>query len=105
MPSQYTSSIVISAMKQIFSEYGIPDRVVSDNGPQFSAFSFKEFAKQWCFDHCTSSPRYPQSNGFVERQIRTVKSLFQKAEQDGSVKCTRTVLLVGKSFPKIRICI
>ena len=24
--------------------------------PQFSAFSFKEFAKQWCFDHCTSSP-------------------------------------------------
>ena len=52
MTSQYTSSIVISAMKQIFSEYGIPDRVVSDNGPQFSAFSFKEFAKQWC----TSSP-------------------------------------------------
>ena len=67
LPCQYTSGIVISALKQIFSEFGIPDRVVSDNGPQFSAISFKEFAKEWCFDHCTSSPRYPQSNGFVER--------------------------------------
>ena len=37
----------------------------------------------------------PQSNGFVERQIRTAKSLFQKAEQDGTDKelallCLRT---------------
>lgn len=41
-----TSNIVISAMKQIFSEHGIPTRVVSDNGPQYSSEAFKEFAQQ-----------------------------------------------------------
>ena len=51
-----TSNMVISAMKQIFSEHGIPSRVDSDNGPLYSSEAFKEFAQQWQFDHITSSP-------------------------------------------------
>ena len=46
-----TSNMVISTMKQIFSEHGIPSKVVSDNGPQYSSEAFKEFAQQWQFDH------------------------------------------------------
>ena len=41
-----TSNMVISTMKQIFSEHGIPSRVVSDNGPQYSSEAFIEFAHQ-----------------------------------------------------------
>ena len=41
-----TSNMVISTMKQIFSEHGIPRRVVSDNGPQYSSEAFKEFGQQ-----------------------------------------------------------
>ena len=64
-----TNNMVISTMKQVFSEYGIPNRVVCDNRPQYSSEAFKEFAQQWQFDRITSSPKFPKSNGFIERQI------------------------------------
>ena len=50
-----------------------------DNGPEFSSSEYKQFAKDWDFDHDTSSPEYPQSNGFIERTIQTVNSTLKKA--------------------------
>lgn len=75
--------MVISSMKQIFSEHGIPTRLVSDNRPQYSCEAFKEFAQQWQVYHIISSPRFSRSNGFVERQIQTVKRTLLKAKQAG----------------------
>ena len=77
------SHMVISTMKQVFSEHGIPSRVVSDNGLQYSSEAFKKFAQQWQFDHITSSPKFPKSNGFIERQIQTIKRTLIKAKQAG----------------------
>uniref|UniRef100_A0A8C9R468 Integrase catalytic domain-containing protein n=1 Tax=Scleropages formosus TaxID=113540 RepID=A0A8C9R468_SCLFO len=57
---------------------GRPDQIRSDNGPQYSATEFTNFCKKWGITHTTSSPHYPQSNGFIERQIRTVKSCIKK---------------------------
>ena len=59
-----------------FSRYGVPATLLSDNGPQFSSAEMKEFCKLCYFDHVTSSPYYPQSNGMVERTVRTVKKFF-----------------------------
>ncbi|KXJ20592.1 Uncharacterized protein K02A2.6 [Exaiptasia diaphana] len=39
---------------------------------------FAQFTKEWGIKHSTSSPRYPQANGEVERAVRTVKSILKK---------------------------
>ena len=75
-----TSQGIILALKKIFSRHGIPERVRSDNGPQYSSLEFAEFAKSYGFHHITSSPRFPQSNGQAERSIQTLKNLLYKTE-------------------------
>ncbi|KAJ8346672.1 hypothetical protein SKAU_G00280730 [Synaphobranchus kaupii] len=63
----------------MFARHGIPETVVTDNGPQFTGGDKKVFAADYGFDHVTSSPRYPQSNGEAERAVQTVKNLLKKA--------------------------
>ena len=75
---------VIREMKKIFSRHGIPQTVFSDNGPQYTAAAFKRFSREWDFQHDTSSPHFPQSNGLVERTIQTVKKSLKKAEESRS---------------------
>lgn len=73
------ASTVIAHTKNIFARFGIPKSVISDNGPQFTSQEYKLFSQQWDFAHTTSSPEFPQSNGFIERTIQTVKHSLTKA--------------------------
>ena len=75
---------IIQKLKSQFARFGIPDICMSDNGPQFSSEEFGQFSKDWEFKHVTSSPSFPQSNGKVERAVRTAKGLMQKAKKAGS---------------------
>jgi transposase InsO family protein len=78
-----TKSYTINAkMKILFARHGVPEVVKSDNGPQYSSGEFAEFVKTRGFRHVTSSPLYPQSNGLVERIVRTAKSIITKARRD-----------------------
>jgi len=74
-----TSSDIIIHLKSIFTRHGIPETVVSDNGPQYAAQEFVKFAENQGFTSITSSPRYPQSNGKAERAVQTVKNLLKKS--------------------------
>jgi transposase InsO family protein len=67
-------------MKSCFARHGIPDRVISDNGPQFSSVEFSKFSSSYGFKHQKSSPRYPQANGKIERAVKTMKSLLKKSK-------------------------
>ena len=69
--------------KSIFSEYGWPDTLVSDNGPCYTAEMFTNLMKEYAVNHITSSPHYPQSNGLVEKFVQIVKNLFHKAKEEG----------------------
>ena len=56
---------------------------MSDNDPPFNGKEFSDFLSGLGIRHSTSSPNYPQSNGFIERQIQTVKRLMEKATATG----------------------
>ena len=81
LDSSSTKQVVLK-LKSIFARHGIPEILMSDNGPQYASLEFKEFAKKWQFSHITSSPLYAQSNGLVERHIQTLKRLMKKCVYD-----------------------
>lgn len=74
-----SANAVIKCMKQHFSRYGIPSKVVSDNGPQYSGQEFAEFAKTWEFEHCTSAPGHPNANGKAESGVKAAKIMMDKS--------------------------
>jgi len=77
--SSTISQSIIAHLKAIFSRHGIPEKMVTDNGPQYASNDCANFAKDYSFVHVTSSPRYAQSNGEAERAVQTVKRLFNKS--------------------------
>ena len=84
MPSSgATAAAVISKMKELFAEHGVPDILRSYNGHQYASAAFTEFAAEWGFQHKTSSPHHPASNGFAESMVKIVKTAFTKARYSG----------------------
>ncbi|XP_013140043.1 PREDICTED: uncharacterized protein K02A2.6-like, partial [Papilio polytes] len=78
------SRSIIGALKEQFSRHGIPSQLVTDNGPAYASKEFALFSRTWGFDHITTSPNYPQSNGRSERTVRTVKEMLKKSYLSGS---------------------
>lgn len=75
-----TSQSIITALKSMFSRHGVPEILISDNGPQYSSQEFANFATAYSFTHVTSSPHYPQSNGQAKCTVKTVKRLFKDTD-------------------------
>ena len=74
-----SSRCVIEEFKSIFSCYGVPVLLRSDNAGCYASESFRQFAYSWGFDQRFSSPRYPESNGLAERCVGTFKNLLRKS--------------------------
>ena len=72
------ASDIIQKLKVHFARFGIPEVLVSDNGPQFSAREFSEFARMWQFTHETISPGNSQSNGAAERAVGIIKQIWRR---------------------------
>uniref|UniRef100_A0A8D0C7Y7 Gypsy retrotransposon integrase-like protein 1 n=1 Tax=Scleropages formosus TaxID=113540 RepID=A0A8D0C7Y7_SCLFO len=82
--SNSSSACVIQHMKSVFARHGIPTVVMSDNGPCYSSSEFQDFAAHYDFQHVTSSPQFPQSNGKAEKGVHIVKQLLKKASESKS---------------------
>ena len=78
-----TGQHVANQCKLIFSEYGWPEILISDNGPCYKSEVFTSMMKDYSVNHITSSPHYPQSNGLAEKFFHIVKSIFYKAKEEG----------------------
>lgn len=76
------AACLIGKMREVFAYFGLPDQIVSDNGPPFGSKQFVEFGKQNGIKMTRIPPYHPESNGLAERAVQTVKSVFKKAFLD-----------------------
>ena len=90
-----SSEVTIQKLQQIFSTHGLPEQIVSDNGPAFTSYEFKDYMKQSGIHHIRTSPYHPSSNGLAERAVQTFKSSLKKLE--GNVK-TRLYLILQNMY-------
>ena len=65
--------------------------------PPFSSEAFAQFILDQCIDQTTSLPHYPRSNGFIERQIETIKTALSTSQATGQT--IRYLLLNIRSQP------
>lgn len=72
---------IVSIVRGLFAEQGIPEQIVCDNGTQFTSREFRELATEYGFKITTSSPHYPKGHGFIERQVQTAKKTLIKCRE------------------------
>ena len=65
-------------IKNIVCRYGVPRKIVSDNGTQFESSEFTNFCEKNGIIKSFSSVARPQGNGQVEAVNKTLKSSMKK---------------------------
>ena len=78
-----STHVVIKELGLVFTELGRPFVLRSDNVPCYSSREFHNFLSFYQVDHITSSPHYPQSNGFAEALVGITKKLMEKSVKEG----------------------
>ena len=72
----------INELRNIFARNGLPQQLVSDNGPPFRSADFETFMKMNGVKHILVSPYHPASNGLAERFVGSFKRALTSAQND-----------------------
>ena len=78
-----TATATIKVLRETFSRHGLPETIVSDNGPQFISEEFRNFCNNNGIIHCKSAPYKPSTNGQAERIVQVLKSAITRARITG----------------------
>merc|ERR1711974_201875 len=76
------TATVLRRLREWFSEYGNPDRLILDNGVQLSSMEFDQFCQERGIVPQPGSIYYPQANGLSESAVKQVKYLLIKCKED-----------------------
>lgn len=64
--------------KELICRYGIPNKIITDNGSNLNNKMMKELCKEFKIEHHNSSPYRPKMNGAVEAANKNIKKIVQK---------------------------
>ena len=78
-----TADNTIEVLQKMFSVYGLPEQVVSDNGPQFTSAKFELFMKGNGIKHIRADPYRPALNGAAERLVQSFKQAMKASVNNG----------------------
>lgn len=71
--NNFTANNICKCIFSIFSRYGNPATVVTDNGPQFTSDEFIRFLRALGVRHTPTPVYYPEANAQAERFHRSLK--------------------------------
>ena len=96
-----TSERVIECLEKVFTTHGLPLSIRSDNGPQFRSEVFEQYLEDNGIEHRKTTPLWPQANGEVERQNRSLLKRMRIAQAEGKEwkKEVRKYLVAYRSTP------
>ena len=80
-----TAEKTIEKLGEMFSRFGFPEQLVSDNGPQFISQEFERFLEANGVQHIRSSPYHPSTNGLAERFVQSMKHALKASQGQGSL--------------------
>ena len=78
-----TTEKTIEALRLLFARHGLPQQVVSDNGPQFTSSECTGFLRANRIKHILCAPYHPASNGQAKRFVQTLKRTLKTCGKDG----------------------
>lgn len=84
--SSMTSASVICELRNVFATFGVPRKVVSDNGSAFVSNEIKTFYRLNGVLPVTSAPYHPATNGQAERMVQQLKQALAKRGRE-EFKC------------------
>ena len=75
--------------------HGLPNTVVSDNGPPFTSTEFKQFMDTNGVNHRRVPPYHPLLHGASENLVKSVKKFLEKGEKSVSIQTKITRFLAS----------
>lgn len=77
------TTTTIEILRRIFAVFGLPEQIVSDNGPQFVSDEFSRFMRNNGIKHFRSAPYHPAKHGAIERFVQTFKKALIAGRKEG----------------------
>ena len=78
VPREIEQVVVDFLQENIFTRFGIPREIVTDQGTQFTSHLLTALVQQYKINHRLSSPYHPQANGQVESTNKVLESILTK---------------------------
>jgi transposase InsO family protein len=103
-----TAEVAIKSLENMFATHGLPWTVTSHNGPHFVAETFESFLQENGIEQRKTTPLWPQANGEIKRQNRSLLKRMQIARMEGQHlrKAVQTYLIAYRntSHPTTGMC-
>ena len=80
-PMSTTAAATVEQLRGMFAQHGIPETMVSDNGPLFTSDEFAQFCHENGIYRVLVTPYHPSSNGLAERAVQTIKNGIRKRKE------------------------
>ncbi|XP_049865697.1 uncharacterized protein K02A2.6-like isoform X1 [Pectinophora gossypiella] len=89
-----TATKTIDILETLFSRYGYPVHLVTDNQTTFAGLEFATYCEKNNIKHTFTPPYHPATNGAAERFVETFKTTVTKIKETGTAVGTAIQLFL-----------